>query len=114
MRCKKLLPCHSPLGRFFGRPNLLHGALFRLLFRTPAQKLCPMAEAPAGKVVVLELADKFWLEREPLRITRIACPAAGTARSLAGKSFTTHIWVKNRLQFFALFTGKAGAEANVI
>src|SRR6478672_10333065 len=90
-----------PLGRLPGGPDLLHGALLRLLVRTPAQKLCPVAEASTGKVVILELAHKFWLERKPLGIAGIARPAAGTAGGLAGKTFATHKRFKNRFQLFA-------------
>src|SRR5205823_3638873 len=59
-------------------------------------------------------AYQFGLEWKPLRVTGIARPAAGTARSLAGKAFAAHKRFKNRLQFLALFPGKAGAETNVI
>src|SRR5438270_9012437 len=95
------------LSCLLGGPDLLHGALFRLLFRTPAQKLCSMAEASTGKVIVLKLAHQFGLQRKPLCIAGIARPAAGTARRLAGKSFAAHIWFQNRLQLFAVLPGKA-------
>src|ERR1051325_2121635 len=84
-----------PLSRLFSGPDLFHGALLRLLFRTPAQKLCPMPKAPAGKMVILELAHQFRLEREPFCIAGIARPTAGTAGSLAGKSFSAHVGFEN-------------------
>ena len=65
-------------------------------------------------MVILEFAYQFRLERKPLRIAGIARPAAGTAGSLAGKSFAAHEWFKNRLQFLPLFSAKAGAETNVV
>src|SRR6185312_17258477 len=103
-----------PLSRLFNRPDLLHGALFRLLVRTPAQKFCPVPETSTREVIVLELAHQFGLQRKPFCIAGVARPAAGTARSLAGKPFATHKWLQNRLQLLALFPGKAGAEADVI
>src|SRR3954452_23489293 len=95
-------------------PDLLHGALLRLLVRAPAQKFCPVAKATAGEMIVLELADEFRLEGKPFGIAGIARPAAGTARSLAGKSFAANKRLKNRLQLFALFAGKARAETDVV
>src|SRR6267154_768587 len=95
---KTAAACRPLLSSRFSRPDLIHGTLLRLLVRTPAEKLCPVAKAPAREVVVLELADQFWFEWKPFCVTLIARPAAGTAGSLAGKSFAPHQWFEDGLQ----------------
>jgi len=78
-----------------------------------------VAKTAAGKMVILKFTHEFGLEREPLGVAIVARPAAGAARSLAGKAGAVaacfgHERFQNIFQFLPLFTSKAGAEADVI
>src|SRR5690242_20761150 len=74
------LPPHSksPL-------HLLKRALLRLLVGPPAQELCAVAKAAAGKVIVLNFAHQLRRERFPFRRS-LGCPTARPAGRIAGET----------------------------
>lgn len=78
-----------------------------------------MAKTPAGEMVILKLTHEFGLERKPFGIAVVARPAAGTSGSFAGKACPRaasfgHEWFQDLFQLLSLFTGKAGAEADMV
>ena|ERR1700704_628060 len=103
------------LSRFhFRRSDLANGALRRFFIRTPAEKLGSVSESSAGKMVILEFADKLELEREPFGIALVLRPAAGTSGSFAGETRAAHEGFEKGLKFFAIFPRKAGTEPNMV
>src|SRR4051812_37739680 len=95
------------------RTHLFEGALPRPLFRTPAQELGSVAEAPAREVVVAHLADQRRPQRHPLGRAPLA-PAAGSARRLAGETGRLAQRRQDRRQLAPLVRREAGGEADVI
>src|SRR5258708_27249995 len=88
--------------------HLIEGTLARVFFRTPPQKLCPMAEAAAGKVVVLDLAHQAGFKRNPLGVAVGRGPAARTPWGLAGNTFAPHDRIQDAFEPFAFFLAEAG------
>src|SRR5258708_21580322 len=73
-----------------------------------------MAEAAAGKVVVLDLAHQAGFKRNPLGVAVGRGPAARTAWSFDGKTFAAHERIEDALELFAFFVAEAGTEADVV
>src|SRR5436309_2584309 len=61
--------------------HLLHGAVARGFFGTPAQECGAVAETAAGEVIELNLGDEFGIERLPFGRT-LGAPAAGASGSI--------------------------------
>src|SRR5258708_32365177 len=94
--------------------HLIEGTLARVFFRTPPQKLCPMAEAAAGKVVVLDLAHQAGFKRNPLGVAVGRGPAARTAWGFAGKTFAAPERSWGPFGRFAVFRAEAGRGADAV
>src|SRR5690349_11337813 len=69
--------------------HLFHRALFRRLFRAPAQKLGAMTEPALVEIVIRDFADQLGVERLPFP-TALRTPAAGTAGRAPAESTAFH------------------------